>query len=452
MAERNPPHNIQAEESLLGSMLLSRRATHEALEAGVLAGDFYKPIHAVIYEAMVSLDLRGVAIDPVTVADQLAHMGRLDDVGGGQYLLGLMNATPSASALNYAAIVRDVAMLRSMISAAADISQLAYDNPADVTQAIAEAQAIIGRVATTADTRLLHGYYDDAGMLGSGEGRDDIQPWIAKGVLRRHQRLLVVARAGIGKSTYLRQLAYCCENGVHPYTGQPTEKPRRTLVVELEAGEWDIASSLQAIGFALQRATLVASVFELSRPALLHRPGGLDIRSPLGLATLEAAIRRTQPELVVMGPVKYLSIAKPGENYEIAALALMGLLNELIERYDFALAMEVHFSRGDHGAPGGSERWVDWPDSGFGLHPPSDDITTRLPVGGEGAEMAVKQFRIPRDSDIWVPSTMIRGADGRLPWHVPDHSDPYRAMTTVYSSRYGGMSHDTYAANIQGEF
>lgn len=453
MAERQLPYNLEAEQSLIGSMLLTSTAIYAALETNVTVTDFYKPSHQHIYAAIIEVHRTGSGVDPVTVGAQLRADGLFDDIGGSAYLAELTNLIPATSnSPRYARMIQDASVLRQMILAASEIAALAYDAPPDVGRALGDAAGAIGAVLDVNNHRLLNGYYDDIATLDPGGDRDDTQPWIARGVLRRHQRLLVVARAGIGKSTLLRQLSVCCENGVHPWTGQPTETARRSLIVELEAGEWDIASSMRGLLFAMQRSRQVRSVFDLNRPALLHRPGGIDIRTPAGYAVLEAAIRRAQPELVVMGPVKYLSMSKPGENYEVAALHLMSLLNNLMDRYDFALAMEAHFSRGDHGAPGGSERWVDWPDVGFGIHPDDDDVTTRLVAGGDGAVMTVKQFRVPRDSGIWLPKVLTRGRDKYLPWSAEDADDPHRIGASTFSTRYGGVPDKAFQPYEQGEF
>ena len=364
----------------------------------------------------------------------------------------MTNSLPSVAAAEYyARKVIEASIKREVLRLSAEIAEIGY-HTADVERGLGEISGLVRDLIQASDRQLLRGYYDDSRMINVEADRDIDQPWLHRGVLRRKQRALVVARAGIGKSVLLRQMAFCCVNGVHPYTGQATEVPREALIVELEAGEWDISSSMTKIGFALQRVYDYPSIQDLNWPALLHRPGGLDLRTPTGFATLEAAIRRARPELVVLGPSKYLSVSKPGENYEVAALNLMALLNQLMDRYQFGLVIEAHFSRGDHGAPGGSERWVDWPDAGFGIHPPSDDITARL---GDGAEMTIKQFRIPRDTDIWIPTQMLRGKQNELPWQVPDHGDPYRhGGVTIWASRFGGLPATEVgkARYDQGEF
>ncbi len=447
MADRIPPHDLNAERAVIGSCLIAREAC-ETATAALTSADFYAPQHQAAFHAIATLTAAGERVDQVVVA-----AGIPDQHDAIVWLTELMNETPAVSNVGrYAQVVLDHSKSRALIVIGARLTDAGYaqEQAVDVARTVSDQLAESELLRRHADS-IIHGYYDDMATLDSGEDRDEVQPWIARGLLRRGQRLLVVAKAGIGKSTLLRQIGYCAENGVHPWTGQRTEQERRALIVELEAGAWDITSSTRTILFGLQRSVDSHSVFDLRRPALLHRPGGIDIRSPEGLAALEAAIQRSQPQVLVMGPIKYMSMMKPGENYETAALALHATLNTLSARYGFAIALEAHFSRGDHGAPGGSERWVDWPDVGFSIHPPDDDTSTRIVPGGTGVEMTVKQFRVPRDSDIWLPSTVIRGADKRLPWSVEDRNDPLRYGSTLFGARYGGVPASDYRPHNQDE-
>lgn len=444
MTERSIPRDIESEEALLGACMVRSSIIDEVRDI-VNPADFYKPQHREMFDAIIRLVDAGEHVDPVTVSSTFTAAARdavLTD------LYRYQNTTPSLSAADqYANAILHASKLRALIYVGSDLVDSGYDqveNPAEVAESFSQ---------ILADHELLRrqqggnvvGYYSDIGHIDSGESRDDAQPWIARGVLRRGQRLLIVAKAGLGKSTFLRQLAFCAVNGVHPFTGQPTERKRRALVVELEAGDWDIADSMRSILMAIKRSMQVPTVMDLERPALLHRPGGLDIRTPDGRAALELSIQRSEPELVVMGPVKYLFSAKPGENYEMAALDVHGILNTLMSKYRFALAMEAHFSRGDHGAPGGSERWVDWPDVGFAVHPPENVAIPPPP----GTEMTIKQFRSPRDSQIYIPGQIMRGADRTLPWIVNDHSDPHRWGKSVYSERYGATRQVDYQPYTQ---
>ena len=142
--QRVPPHNLDAESSLLGAMLLSRDAVATALERGVLPDEFYKPIHRHIFDAIRSLNTGGEPVDAVTVAEELRRAGTLDTIGGLDALLTLQNATPAiTSADRYAKIVRDTARLRRLIGAASDIAEIAFNEPDDVDKAIDDAESKI---------------------------------------------------------------------------------------------------------------------------------------------------------------------------------------------------------------------------------------------------------------------------------------------------------------------
>lgn len=144
---RIPPHNLQAEESLLGAMLLSRDAIGPAVEA-CSATDFYKPAHSHIFEAIVSLWSRGEPADPVTVADELNRADLLEAIGGPATLLSLQMNTPATSnASRYAQIVEDHALLRKLIQTANEIAEMGYSVPEDVAVACDTAESLMFEVA-----------------------------------------------------------------------------------------------------------------------------------------------------------------------------------------------------------------------------------------------------------------------------------------------------------------
>lgn len=145
---RVPPHNLAAEESLLGALLLSRDVVGQVAELGLLVDHFYKPSHQHIYTAIRGLMTAGQPVDIVTVADELRRNGLLDEVGGTQTLLDLQNATPAiSSAARYSKIVQDTALLRRLISVAGEITEIAYLEPDDVTKALDEAESKVFEVA-----------------------------------------------------------------------------------------------------------------------------------------------------------------------------------------------------------------------------------------------------------------------------------------------------------------
>ncbi len=145
---RVPPHNLNAEESLLGALLLSRDAVGTAAEMGLSVSDFYKPAHQYVYDAIRGLNATGNPIDAVTVADEIRRAGLLEEIGGAEMLLELQNATPAISNVaRYAKIVQDTAVLRRLIGVASEIAELAYNEPDDVAKALDEAETKVFEVA-----------------------------------------------------------------------------------------------------------------------------------------------------------------------------------------------------------------------------------------------------------------------------------------------------------------
>ena len=145
---RVPPHNLQAEESLLGAMLLSPDAIGAGIEAQLRADDFYKPSHGDIYDAMTSLYTQGQPADPVTVSEVLQRSDLLEGIGGPATLISLQAGTPAiGNAARYAQIVHEHSLLRRLIAAAGEIADRGYDLPTDVGQLIDEAESLVFAVA-----------------------------------------------------------------------------------------------------------------------------------------------------------------------------------------------------------------------------------------------------------------------------------------------------------------
>ena len=144
---RVPPHNLDAEESLLGAMLLSRAAIDAASEV-LSPDDFYKPAHGHIYDAITSLSGQGEPVDPVTVAEELRRHDLIDAIGGPATLLSLQAATPATSnAGRYAKIVEELSLLRALIGVAGEIAEIGYRVPDDVTKALDDAESMVFKVA-----------------------------------------------------------------------------------------------------------------------------------------------------------------------------------------------------------------------------------------------------------------------------------------------------------------
>lgn len=226
---RVPPHNLQAEESLLGAMLLSRDAIGPAIEA-CKASDFYKPAHSHIYDAIISLWSRGEPADPVTVADELGRADLLEAIGGPAVLISLQANTPATSnAARYARIVEEHALLRKLISVAGDIAEMGYSVPEDVSEVVDTAEALMFDVAQrrVADTMApirdllsqsldrLEALYDRGeSITGVPTGFNDLDERLSG--LQNNALLIVGARPAMGKTAFSLNIASHAALAGHP--------------------------------------------------------------------------------------------------------------------------------------------------------------------------------------------------------------------------------------------
>ncbi|MDA8269386.1 MAG: replicative DNA helicase [Actinomycetota bacterium] len=212
---RVPPHNLEAEESVLGAMLLSRDAIAAALEC-CSAEDFYKPAHAHVFSAITGLYTRGEPADPVTVAEELRRTGLADALGDPSLLVSLQVNTPSTSnAGHYARIVEEHALLRRLVSVAGEIAELGYSVPEDVEQAVDRAETLVFEVAQRrlVDTlsplrdllaqsldHLEHLYEREETITGVPTGYADLDERLAG--LQPSNLVVVGARPAMGKTSF----------------------------------------------------------------------------------------------------------------------------------------------------------------------------------------------------------------------------------------------------------
>src|SRR5256884_1127745 len=144
---RQTPWSNEAEQAVLGAMLLDQDA---ALKAAELLDDtmFYREAHRLLFRAMVALTERGDVIDPVTLRDELVRRGDLDRAGGMEYLGSLIDVVPTAANVDYhARIVRDKAVLRRLVEAATSIIQDVYDGRGSSSEVLDNAEHRVFQVA-----------------------------------------------------------------------------------------------------------------------------------------------------------------------------------------------------------------------------------------------------------------------------------------------------------------
>ena len=138
-----PPQNLEAEESVLGAMMLSPGAIGAVSEI-VDAGDFYRESHAKIYRASLALYAKGEPVDAITLTDELEERSELEDVGGRVRLHELARLVPAtANAAHYARIVHETATLRGLIRAGSEISRLGWERPGETGDLVDQAEQIV---------------------------------------------------------------------------------------------------------------------------------------------------------------------------------------------------------------------------------------------------------------------------------------------------------------------
>ncbi len=245
--DRVPPHNLRAEESVLGAMLLSREAIADAIE--VLESEhFYKPGHGHVYDAIVGLYGGGEPVDAVTVAEELQRAGLLEAIGGPALLIDLQANTPAVSnAAHYARIVEEHALLRKLISVSNEIAEMAYGVPDDVVKAVDDAEARMFDVAqrrvanTTAEIKdLLSANLDRLEMLyeqgdaitGIPSGYHDLDELMSG--MQRNALYVVGARPAMGKTAF----------GLGMAANAAMKSGKPVLIFSLEMGQLELSQRI----------------------------------------------------------------------------------------------------------------------------------------------------------------------------------------------------------------
>jgi replicative DNA helicase len=213
------PHNVEAEEAVLGAILLSPEALFEVLPF-INTDDFFIVRHAWIWETIVSLHERRAPIDYLTVASDLEQMGRLDEIGGAAYLLNLISKTPSALNIEgYGRVVEQMAVRRRLISAASRIAQVAHSEEPDIDEVINRAEQAIFEVTERRLSRelvpirdVVSDYFDHVSYLTRHQGEFIGVPTGFKdldlklGYLQKSDLIIVASRPGMGKSSLLASM------------------------------------------------------------------------------------------------------------------------------------------------------------------------------------------------------------------------------------------------------
>ncbi|MDH4330735.1 MAG: replicative DNA helicase [Candidatus Moranbacteria bacterium] len=217
---RTPPNNIEAEQSVLGSLMLDKEAITKIADF-VKVGDFYKDDHNVIYETMLELYEEREPIDVLSISNKLDEKGKLEQVGGSSYLASLVNIVPSAShVVHYSKVVQKKSMLRRLIAVADSISEMGYSEIEDVEKILDVAeQKLFGvsqkylkqdfvplkSILEDAFNRIDELHKGDNDFRGVPTGYPDLDGIL--GGLQKSDLLILAARPSIGKTTFALDIA-----------------------------------------------------------------------------------------------------------------------------------------------------------------------------------------------------------------------------------------------------
>lgn len=210
--DRLPPHSLEAEEAVLGSLLIDPDAIFD-VSVFLKSSSFYQRKNQWIYEAILSLNDRREPLDLITLTEELRRQERLEDVGGEGYIIGLINAVPtSINAESYGRVVEAAAIRRQMIKAASEIANLAFNEAEDINVVIDRAEQTLFSISEERTTRdlvpirqiaseyleriqELHARGDD--VIGVPTGFVDMDRML--GGLNKSDLIIIAARPGMGK-------------------------------------------------------------------------------------------------------------------------------------------------------------------------------------------------------------------------------------------------------------
>ncbi len=221
MDERLPPHNIEAEQSVLGSLLIDRDAIIR-VASYVKAEDFYFSANGTVYQAILDLYNRREPTDFLTLSDELERRGALDEIGGVGYLSSLLNAVPTAVHVEYyGRIVERTATLRRLIDAGTHIVGIGFQDQLDAAEALDSAEQALFTVSQRRQTKdfqsiadVLDTFFDQLDYLQQNRGEvvgvptgfSDLDK--LTGGLQRSDLLILAARPSMGKSAMALGIAY----------------------------------------------------------------------------------------------------------------------------------------------------------------------------------------------------------------------------------------------------
>ncbi|QZA33005.1 replicative DNA helicase [Hydrogenibacillus sp. N12] len=361
---RTPPHQLEAEQALLGAILLDGEAI-VAVSDFVRPDDFYRPAHGKIFAAMLAVAESGEPIDAVTVAAELKQRGALEEIGGAAYLAELQAMVPTAAhAAYYAGIVAEKALLRRLIQAATRIVERAYDEADDVETILAEAEkdilALSGErsrqgfvrlrdILTETYVRLDRLARREGTLTGLASGYDDLDR-LTSG-LQKSDFIVVAARPSVGKTAFALNIAQnVAVRGGAPVAIFSLEMSSEQLAQRMLAAEAMIdGHKLRTGSFSPDDPDwekLIAAIDVLSRAPIY-----IDDTPGLTVFAMKSRLRRLMRETGPLGliVVDYLQLiagrGRPGESRQQEISEISRQLKGLAREFEVPLLALSQLSR-----------------------------------------------------------------------------------------------------------
>jgi replicative DNA helicase len=326
MSIQLPPQSSEAEESVLGAILIDGDAITEVSET-LKATDFYKPANSKVYAAVLSLYELRQPIDILTVSEELERRGQIEEIGGRAALADLCDRTPTAvHAKQYAKIVERKAVLRGLISAAGRIASIGYEDPADAIEAIDRAESELFAISerrtasgfTSIETllgqayeRLDHLHQNRGQLMGLRTGFTDIDSKTQG--LQASDFIVLAARPSVGKTSLALNIAEYAGVREGKSVGVfSLEMSKEQLVLRLLSSVTKIDSFKLRSGFLAEMDfPKIASAMEtLSRAKIF-----IDDTASISVMELRTKARRLKMEhgldLLI---VDYLQLMQPGSS------------------------------------------------------------------------------------------------------------------------------------------
>ena len=326
MTSQLPPQSSEAEESVLGAILIDGDAITEVAET-LKASDFYKPANSKVYAAVLSLYELRQPIDILTVSEELERRGQIEEIGGRAALADLCDRTPTAvHAKQYAKIVERKAVLRGLISAAGRIASIGYEDPADAIEAIDRAESELFAISerrtasgfTSIETllgqayeRLDHLHQNRGQLMGLRTGFTDIDSKTQG--LQASDFIVLAARPSVGKTSLALNIAEYAGVREGKSVGVfSLEMSKEQLVLRLLSSVTKIDSFKLRSGFLAEMDfPKIASAMEtLSRAKIF-----IDDTASISVMELRTKARRLKMEhgldLLI---VDYLQLMQPGSS------------------------------------------------------------------------------------------------------------------------------------------